>query len=166
MTWPLQSDLPALHALFGRPDANNDGAADLSWVHGHLGIITPPYPLFYAGKPVRFITLNTAIAAPVSRALARVARDFPDLEQRKKLGIDQFDGCFNFRGKRGDPSSLSMHSYAIALDFSAARNPFRSQHTDLPAEFIKAWQDEGAEWGGNWSPRSRDPMHFQFARTR
>lgn len=162
--WPKQNDLSAMHAMFGNPDANNDGAADLAWARTWLVTITPAYPLFYAGKPVLRITVNKAIAAPVSRVLAHVASIFPDAGKRKALGIDQFDGCFNFRAKRGG-HSLSMHSYAIALDFNAARNPFRTTHNDMPEAFVKAWQDEGAEWGGLWSAGSRDPMHFQFART-
>lgn len=164
-TWPLQSDLAAMHAAFGNPDANNDGAPDPSWMRTHLTSIVLPYALFYAGKPVRSITVNRAIAAPVTRALTRVGARWPLAAARAELGIDRFDGCFNFRPKRGG-SSLSMHSYAIALDFSAARNPFHAQHSDLPAEFIQAFTDEGAEWGGSWSAASRDPMHLQFARTR
>lgn len=164
--WPKQNDLAGLRAMFGNPDKNNDGAADPSWMHDHLTTIVPPYALFYAGKPVHMITVNKAIAGPVVRALTQAERAFPDAAKRKQLGIDQFDGCFNFRGKRGHPESLSMHAYAIALDFNAARNPFRTMHADMPAEFVKAWTDEGAEWGNIWSPASRDPMHFQFAHTR
>lgn len=164
-TWPLQSDLAAMHAMFGNPDANNDGAPDPAWVRGHLTTIVPPYQLFYAGKPVRAVTLNRAIAASVTRALTKVAGLVPDPKQRAKLGIDQFDGCYNFRPKRNGSGSLSMHAYGVALDFSAARNPFHAQHSDLPTLFVMAFKDEGAEWGNDWTPASRDPMHFQFART-
>lgn len=163
--WPLQNDLKAMHAMFGNPDTNHDGAADLAWVRDHLTTIIPPYALFYAGKPVRAITVNKAIALPVTRALTTVAHVYPDAHQRTVLGIDQFDGCYNFRPKRSNPDDLSMHAYAVGLDFSAARNPFHAQHSDLPAGFVKAFTDEGAEWGNTWSPKSRDPMHFQFART-
>jgi hypothetical protein len=164
-SWPRQSDRKAMAAMFGNPDANNDGAPDPAWVRDHLTTIVPPYALFYAGKPVRAITLNKAIAAPVTRALTIVAHRFPDPKQRAVLGIDQFDGCYNFRPKRG-AGSLSMHAYAAALDFSARRNPFHARRSDLPEGFVTAFTDEGAEWGNNWSPKSRDPMHFQFARTR
>lgn len=164
-TWPLQSDLKAMRRVFGNPDANNDGAADPSWMRDHLTSIVPPYPLFYDGKPVKRITLNKAIAEPTLRALQRVAHDFPSLANRKQLGIDQFNGCFNFRKKRAG-SSLSMHAYACALDFNAARNPFRSATTDMPPGFVDAFRAEGAEWGGSWSAASRDGMHLQFARTR
>jgi hypothetical protein len=160
--WPLQSDKAAMVAKFGNPDSNGDGAADLSWTAKHLTTIVPPYQLYYAGKPVKKITLNSEIAEPVTRALTKIGNTFPDAKERAKLGIDQFDGCFNFRVKRGKSKSLSMHAYAVALDFSAARNPFHAKRSDLPAEFIKAFTDEGATWLGP----TLDPMHFQFARTK
>lgn len=163
--WPKQSDLAAMHEMFGSPDANNDGAPDLSWTHAHLTTIIPPYQLFYAGKPVKAITLNKAIADPVMRALTAIGLTYPNAADRATRGVDQFDGCYNFRVKRGNHTSLSMHAYGVALDFSATRNPFHAQHSDLPAPFVKAFTDEGAEWGNNWTPASRDPMHFQFART-
>mgnify|MGYP006921305174 CR=1 FL=1 len=159
--WPKQSDLAGMRKTFGNPDANGDGAADPAWVASHLTTIVPPYPLFYAGKRVKKITVNKAIAAAVLRALNTVLKLFPDAKVRAKLGIDQFDGCYNFRVKRGNPNSLSMHAYAAGLDFSAKRNPFHAKKSDLPAEFVKAFTDEGAVWLGP----TLDPMHIQFART-
>lgn len=164
--WPKQNDLAAMHATFGNPDANNDGAPDPSWVAAHLTTIIPPYAIFYGGKPVHAITVNKAVAAPMMRALTTIGLTYPNAADRATRGIDQFDGCYNFRRKRGNASSLSMHAYAVASDWSATRNPFHAQHSDLPAPFVKAFTDEGAEWGNNWTPASRDPMHFQFARTK
>jgi hypothetical protein len=67
------------------------------------------------------------------------------------VGLDQFSGCFNFRGKRGDPSSLSMHAYACATDLDAAHNPFRSKAGRMPSAALAAFKKQGAEWGGLWS---------------
>lgn len=163
--WPLQSDRKAMVAVFGNPDGNGDGTADLSWIAAHLVAIVPPYQLYYAGKPVKTITVNKAIAPAVMRALTKVKALYPDPKVLAKLGIDRFDGCYNFRPKRGNAASLSTHAYAVGMDWSAARNPFHAKKSDLPADFVKAFTDEGAEWGNTWSPASRDPMHIQFSRT-
>jgi len=160
--WPLQSDLKAMRKVYGNPDANGDGSVDPTWVANNLTAIVPPYQFYYGGKKVSKITLHRAIVEPVTRALTKIAKLYPDAKVRKKLGIDQFDGCFNFRPKRSGSGQLSMHAYAAALDFSAARNRYKAGKSDLPAPFIKAFTDEGATWLGP----SLDPMHFQFARTK
>jgi hypothetical protein len=61
-TWPLQSGLKAMRTLCGNPDANGDGSPDPSWVRKYLTTIAPPFPMFYAGKPVRMIAVNRGCA--------------------------------------------------------------------------------------------------------
>jgi hypothetical protein len=57
---------------------------------------------------------------------------------------------------------LSSHSWGVAEDLNAATNPFGGQVTDenraLAAVFIKY----GFDWGGFWSPRQRDGMHYEL----
>lgn len=165
-TWPLQSDLAAMHAAFGNPDSNNDGAADRAWVLSHLAEITPPYPVFYNGKPVRAITCNRAIAAPLLASLQDVLKHYGSPAGVAKVGMDRFDGCFEFRVKRGNSNSLSMHAYGCATDWNARDNPFQSKGGTMPKDVVDIFKSHGAIWGGDWSAKSRDPMHFQWARVR
>lgn len=45
-------------------------------------------------------------------------------DEIKRLGIDLYGGCYNFRKMRGG-KSWSRHSWAIAIDLDPARNTLR-----------------------------------------
>lgn len=63
--------------------------------------------------------------------------------------IMTWDGCFNIRKKRG-ASSMSLHSWAIAIDINAAWNAFGAV-PQMPAEVVKCFTDAGFDWGGTWT---------------
>ena len=46
------------------------------------------------------------------------------LSKIQELGIDLFGGCFNYREKRGG-STLSMHSWGLAVDLDPLRNKLK-----------------------------------------
>jgi hypothetical protein len=73
--------------------------------------------------------------------------------------LKTFDGCFNIRKKRG-LSSMSLHSWGIAIDVNAAWNQLNMTPT-LSVGFVNCFTDTGFEWGGNWKGRV-DGMHFQL----
>jgi hypothetical protein len=74
--------------------------------------------------------------------------------------LKTWDGCFNIRKKRG-LSSMSLHSWGIAVDVNAFENGL-NQTPKLSPEFVKCFTDNGFEWGGTWS--RKDGMHFQLAK--
>jgi hypothetical protein len=74
--------------------------------------------------------------------------------------LKTWDGCFNIRKKRG-LSSLSLHSWGIAIDVNAATNALGAKPT-LSAGFVKCFTNNGFEWGGTW--RRMDGMHFQLSK--
>ena len=74
--------------------------------------------------------------------------------------IKTWDGCFNIRKKRG-ATSMSLHSWGLAIDFNAAWNGFGKTPTMSP-ELVKCFTDAGLDWGGTWS--RPDGMHFQIAK--
>lgn len=78
-----------------------------------------------------------------------------------------FDGCHCVRAMKSNSSTLSMHSYALAIDWNAAQNPFTYGPlvSTWSKAFIACWQRAGFEWGGSWSS-CHDAMHWQFALTR
>ena len=165
MTWPLQSDLAAVHALFGNPDANGDGAPDPSWAAAHLTTIVPPYAMNYAGQPVRAITCNKAIAAPLLASLQGILAHYKTQAAIEAVGLHNYSGCYNFRSKRLG-TSLSQHAYGAAIDLDAAQNAQRGKTHRMPAEVVAIFKANSATWGGDWSPSYVDPMHFQWARTK
>ncbi|MCR6672216.1 M15 family metallopeptidase [Devosia ginsengisoli] len=158
--WPKQSQMAA---FFGNPDTNNDGVADLKWQQDNLTAIEPPYPMFYAGKPVRKITCHVKVADSLMRILTKIGDSFTEAE-RKQYGLDQYGGVFNFRPKRAG-TSLSTHAYACAIDLAATLNPFRAKYGSrpnmMPMAAVKIFEAEGWIWGGLWS--NGDAMHFQAA---
>ena len=74
--------------------------------------------------------------------------------------VKTYDGCFNRRKKRGG-TSLSLHSWGIAIDINAAWNGFGKTPT-MSAELVKCFTDAGFDWGGVW--KKPDGMHFQLAK--
>jgi LysM repeat protein len=96
-----------------------------------------------------------------------INKDFrPLLEKALQNLIDRglekelktWDGVFIIRQKRG-LSSLSLHSWALAVDVNASENALNAT-PKLSKEFVKCFTDVGLEWGGNWS--RKDGMHFQI----
>jgi hypothetical protein len=72
--------------------------------------------------------------------------------------LKTFDGCFNIRNKRG-LSSMSLHSWGVAIDVNAAWNGLGKKPT-LSTGFVECFTDAGFDWGGTWS--RLDGMHFQL----
>lgn len=72
--------------------------------------------------------------------------------------LKTWDGCFNIRKKRG-LSSMSLHSWGIAIDVNAFENGL-GQTPRLSAGFVKCFTDNGFDWGGYWN--RKDGMHFQL----
>jgi len=77
--------------------------------------------------------------------------------------IETFDGCFCVRKIKGG-KSLSVHSWGMAVDLNAAKNPFNGGCT-WSDEFLQVWARHGWESGWLWDEPT-DAMHFQYAWTR
>lgn len=74
--------------------------------------------------------------------------------------LKTWDGCFNIRKKRG-LSSMSLHSWGIAVDINAFENGL-GQVPKLSQGFVKCFTDNGFEWGGLWT--RKDGMHFELSK--
>jgi hypothetical protein len=120
-----------------------------AWERRHM-VIVPSLP-----GVARRLYVNRAIVEPLTRALAAcVALPI-------SYGVRSI-GCFAPRGKRGNPSSLSLHSYGLAVDINSDTNPMRAPIVrDIPDAWVAAFEAVGWTWGGRW--RMPDPMHFQWA---
>lgn len=73
--------------------------------------------------------------------------------------LKTWDGCFNIRKKRG-LSSMSLHSWGIAVDINAFENGL-NQTPKLSPGFVKCFTGNGFDWGGTW--QRKDGMHFQLS---
>jgi len=74
--------------------------------------------------------------------------------------LKTWDGCFNIRKKRG-LASMSLHSWAIAIDVNAFENGLNVT-PKLSTKFVKCFTDNGFDWGGTW--QRKDGMHFQLSK--
>lgn len=98
-----------------------------------------------------------------------INKDFKDILEKALINVisrryttelKTWDGCFIIRQKRG-LSSLSLHSWALAIDINASENGL-GKDPKLSKGFVKCFTDAGCEWGGNW--KRKDGMHFQIAK--
>lgn len=97
---------------------------------------------------------NRDIIGPLSNAFRNlISRGFVN-------ELKTFDGCFNIRKKRG-LSSMSLHSWGIAIDVNAAWNQLNMTPT-LSQGFVKCFIDAGFDWGGTW--QRKDGMHFELSK--
>lgn len=154
--WPLQSECLS---FYGNPGAAN-------WLHDNTVYVPCPWTLYVGNAPTSHILIHKKCADSLGRVLAGIWDAIGhDAGKISDLHYDRYDGSYNFRPMRGS-RAISMHSFACAIDWDAAENPFHSSKhlfTDqslLVVEFKK----EGWIWGGDWTPGSQDAMHVQAAR--
>ena len=128
---------------YGEPSASNK----------NLVLWDVPTELEIGVIPKR-IYCNKDLIEPLSKAFKALV----DTGAVKELKT--WDGCFNIRKKRG-LSSMSLHSWGIAIDVNAFENGL-NQTPKLSAGFVKCFTDNGFEWGGTWT--RKDGMHFQLSK--
>ncbi len=153
--WPTEAEVRKGNSCFGRP--GNEGV---------LVSIIPAYPLLYEGKAVRSIRVHERIARHVQEALAEVLAHYGQ-EEIERLGLNLYGGSYAYRNT-SKGSSLSLHAWGIALDFSPAANAYATRapraplsHPDCEA-WWQIWEKHGATSLGR--ERGYDWMHLQFAR--
>jgi hypothetical protein len=100
------------------------------------------------------IYCNRDMMAPLTQAFTNL------ISTNHVTELKTYDGCFNIRKKRG-LTSMSLHSWGIAIDLNAFENGL-NQTPKLSPGFVKCFTDAGFEWGGNW--QRKDGMHFQLAK--
>lgn len=156
--WPSQSNVSS---FYGKPD----GTA--TWEAANLVSIIPPFRVTYDGKPVRSIRIHRKCAASLRRVYASIWEAYDhDQTALDETGFTKFGGSYNFRKKRGG-NSLSMHSYGCAVDHDPAANAMGNPSPSFATHplILAAFAREGWEWGGDWTGKSRDGMHWQAATT-
>ncbi len=83
--------------------------------------------------------------------------------------LKTWDGCFNIRGKRGNPQSMSLHSWGVAVDLNSSDNQFGKTYEQLKKigknpftdGFLQCFRSAGFDCGGDWV-KNPDRMHFQL----
>lgn len=81
------------------------------------------------------------------------------VDARLQDEVKTWDGCYNVRASKGDPTKLSFHSWGLAFDIDAAWNRY-GQPPSLTPEMVRCIESAGLDWGGRW--RKPDGMHSQI----
>jgi hypothetical protein len=148
--WPKEADAPEFYG-------HSDGSA--KWEAENLVTFDAPYTLYMDGTPVNRIRCHKKVADSLKRILSKIQALYDSQEKRRAAGVDQYDGCHNYRSVRG-ATHLSMHAYGAAIDLDSAHNPLGATHGTMPAEVVAIFKAEGWRWGGDYSGR-KDWMHFE-----
>lgn len=149
--WPKEADAAW---FYGKSDGSS------AWEAEHLVTFDAPYALYMDGQLIRRIRCHKRVKESLLRILNKIRDLYKTPEAIRAVGLDQFDGCYNFRPVRGSSSRLSMHSYGAAIDFDSEHNPLGATHGRMPREVVKIFKDEGWRWGGDYQNR-KDWMHFE-----
>lgn len=130
-----------------------DTALEFPWVSEDITVF---------GQTFRRIKCHKMIVEPLRIVFKRL------YELGLHEEIKTFDGCFQPRYIRGQEKKgiLSIHSWALAVDFNASQNPLGLNREECIArglkpfskEFVQVWRDAGWKCGEDFD----DLMHFEW----
>ena len=149
-----------LIAKYGTP--NKTGKGYLVW-------IDLPYPMYLNWQSktyVRRIQCHKLVADSLKAIFEDILCHY-GLDEVKRLQLDDYGGCFNYRAMRGG-TSLSVHSWGCAIDLDPDRNLLhetsktarfaRPEYKPIIDIFYKhGWVSLGRERNFDW-------MHFEIAK--
>jgi len=153
--YPPQSGVAAFYGAAGGPDCTAGSCA-----------LPFAFPLAWddSQKVTRF-SCHRRVAASLTKIFSEAAAHYGDAEFRR-LKLDRFGGCYNYRPMRGG-TSLSMHSWGIAVDLDPINNQLKwgkDRAAFARPEYEPFWaivEANGATSLGR--AKNYDWMHFQFA---
>ena len=116
-------------------------------------------------QKVTQFSCHAKVAAPLTAIFAQAAAHYGE-DGFRRLRLDRFGGCYSYRPMRGG-TSLSMHSWGIAVDLDPINNQLRwgnGRASFALPEYAPFWaivESAGATSLGR--AKNYDWMHFQFA---
>lgn len=156
-------------------------ATDRGW--GEVGKPGSPTGRAYEASnivPVAISDKGRIVTLRVHRLVAPLVKAFvsdivngvgsPDGKPYAVAGGVSDDWGYCHRYMRGSASKLSNHSWGLAVDINATKNPMQTRkpngalQSDIPPWVVSRAAFYGFSWGGNYVNRP-DPMHFEFLGT-
>jgi hypothetical protein len=157
-SWP-KDNTPAKIAFYGDPRGPH--GENQIWRAAAEKRIVAPFQMYYAGQPIKSITVHKRIADAVLAAFNDIWQACgKDQKAVDKTGASDWGGCFNYRVIAGS-ANLSNHSFGCAVDLSPRTNGFNAGKGTIANIVVDAFKRQGAYWGGDYKGRT-DPMHFEF----
>jgi hypothetical protein len=152
--WPRDNQRELI-AFYGDPGKGE--------VARQLVKVTPPFQMYYDGRPLKTISFHKKAAPALIAALNEIweacGKDQSVLDRE---GISDCAGTYNPRKVRGSATKWSNHAFGAAIDLDAKSNGLGTKG-DMPSWVVAAFKRQGARWGGDYRGR-KDPMHFEFCR--
>lgn len=123
-----------------------------NFMHGQYGGV---------GQNLATITLASGKKLTVNAAAAESFKGFVDELEGSGYKIGSIGG-YAMRGKRKG-GGWSQHAYGNAIDINPDKNAQDGTgRTDMPANVRDMAAKYGLSWGGDWSRKYSDPMHFEW----
>ena len=123
------------------------------------------YPLKYDGKRVKSIRVHKLAADRLEAALKDIINHYGEDIEKVAPGACVYDGSYYYRNTRNS-SSMSIHSWGLALDFDAGNNGLKTSapkarlSQDIYNPFFDILQHHGFLSLGRHS--DKDWMHVQM----
>ncbi len=144
---------------YGQPGGSNQNSYCVSW--------QVPADILAAFSHVKFSAMGTIgfpkkifVHKDLLPKLEKGLRNLMEKGLTKELV--SWDGCMQIRKMRLSTTSYSLHSWAAAFDINAAMNQQGKIVTLSPA-FVECFKSTGLDWGGDFTGKSKDGMHFQLS---
>ena len=153
--WPRQGAVAAFYGPAGGPDCTAGRC-----------VLPFAFPLAWDGSQrVTQFACHAKVAAALTGIFADAAAHYGETEFRR-LRLDQFGGCYNYRPMRGG-TALSMHAWGIAVDLDPINNQLlwgKDRAAFARPEYDPFWRIvEAAGATSLGRAKNYDFMHFQFA---
>ena len=141
---------------------NKTGAGYLVWLQ-------LPYPMYLNWETktyVKRIQVHKLVHDSLKAIFTEILEVY-GLVEIKRLQLDDYGGCFNYRLMRGSTKTLSVHSWGCAIDIDPDRNLLHENHRTARfarpeyKAFIDIFYKHG--WESLGREEDRDWMHFQIA---
>lgn len=158
--WPVPPQgFQAIRDTFGDilQYLRDDGGIDPRWERERMVKAVLPFPIplsWDTATSVTSIRCHKLIAPLVEEVFRRIDA------QGLKGAVKTYGGGYVFRPKRGAVKP-STHSWGIAIDLNPNTNAMGTAG-DMDERLVALFEGHGFTWGGRWSGRSKDPMHFQY----
>jgi len=135
------------------------GLAELRGIKGKANFMHGQYG--EVGTNQTTITLNSGKKVTVNSASAEAFTGFLNELEASGYKIDSVAGL-SMRQKRMG-RGWSQHAYGNAIDINPSKNLQNGTgKTDMPANVRDMAAKYGLSWGGDWSRKYNDPMHFEW----
>src|SRR4051812_4212928 len=145
--WPKDT-MAAKVAFYGDPRGPH--GVNETWFSNNVVRVIPPWKMLYANKPIVSISFHKKCADALSAALDDIWKACgKDQKTVEKNGLQEYGGSFAYRLIRG-ASTISNHSFAIAIDLAPSGNALGVKKGTMPDFAVEAFDKQGFRWGGRY----------------